>query len=323
MAAVNDSFSLLYADPNARIEGKEKNSKLLATESDLYKKLDALLSAICTRFPLCTGKRMDFHTELVRSGNPTELVERAQKLHGAIVTLSDLEKWTIMSGRAFVFNTPAVDGYGPTHITVGYWRDPATTPALGDLKDLVLEVLGRPRIRVIPDIRFRQLVAGEFEPDISSVWDDYGPYRQVSRPADLIPYLIEERRAEEEEEWNVVGVITYHMVSYGPTFAAFNIGIGLIESARGRGIGSHAQKKFAEMLFQTTGVYRIEAATDVENIAEQRALEKAGFVREGKLRGAQFRADKIYHDMYMYAITRKDVGIQFSEEIRTNLGLSI
>ena len=50
---------------------------------------------------------------------------------------------------------------------------------------------------------------------------------------------------------------------------------------------------------------RIEAHTDVENIAEQRALEKAGFTREGVLRGVVFR-DGRWRDSLSYAVLRDD-----------------
>jgi RimJ/RimL family protein N-acetyltransferase len=43
----------------------------------------------------------------------------------------------------------------------------------------------------------------------------------------------------------------------------------------------------------------------VENIAEQRALERAGFQREGLTRGVQWR-DGAYHDGYLYAVLRTD-----------------
>jgi RimJ/RimL family protein N-acetyltransferase len=52
-------------------------------------------------------------------------------------------------------------------------------------------------------------------------------------------------------------------------------------------------------------VNRIEAQTDVDNVAEQRALEKAGFHREGVARGAQFRAGA-YHDLVTYSRLRND-----------------
>jgi RimJ/RimL family protein N-acetyltransferase len=51
----------------------------------------------------------------------------------------------------------------------------------------------------------------------------------------------------------------------------------------------------AEMFFDHTRVNRVQASTDVENLAEQRALERAGFTREGTIRGSQWRTGG-YHD---------------------------
>jgi aminoglycoside 6'-N-acetyltransferase len=48
---------------------------------------------------------------------------------------------------------------------------------------------------------------------------------------------------------------------------------------------------------------RVEAQTDVTNLAEQRALEKAGFTREGVLRKAQWRGGA-YHDLVVYSKLR-------------------
>ena len=76
--------------------------------------------------------------------------------------------------------------------------------------------------------------------------------------------------------------------------------------ARGHGYGVEAQALVAPFLFETTPVNRIEAQTDIENVAEQRALEKAGFVREGVIRGSQFRAGA-YHDLVSYSILRDEV----------------
>jgi RimJ/RimL family protein N-acetyltransferase len=52
-------------------------------------------------------------------------------------------------------------------------------------------------------------------------------------------------------------------------------------------------------------VHRIEAATDIENVAEQRVLEKAGFTREGVLRGIGWR-DGCWRDGVTYRILRTD-----------------
>jgi RimJ/RimL family protein N-acetyltransferase len=53
------------------------------------------------------------------------------------------------------------------------------------------------------------------------------------------------------------------------------------------------------------GSNRVEASTDIENAAEARALEKAGFRREGVVRGAQFRAGA-YHDLVLFGKLRSD-----------------
>ncbi|WP_220447863.1 GNAT family N-acetyltransferase [Nonomuraea diastatica] len=41
-------------------------------------------------------------------------------------------------------------------------------------------------------------------------------------------------------------------------------------------------------------------------MAEQRALEKAGFTREGVLRGSGFRAGR-WHDSVLYSMIRADL----------------
>jgi RimJ/RimL family protein N-acetyltransferase len=104
-----------------------------------------------------------------------------------------------------------------------------------------------------------------------------------------------------------IGTVGWHKVRYGPNpeSDAWNIGIELVPKARGRGFGTEAQRELARYLFETTDVNRVEASTDVENLAEQRALGKAGFAREGIQRGSQFRAGS-YHDLVTYARLRDD-----------------
>lgn len=58
-------------------------------------------------------------------------------------------------------------------------------------------------------------------------------------------------------------------------------------------------------LFEHTSVYRIQAATHPENVAEQKSLEKAGFRLEGVIRGCEFRAGRM-HDGYLYSRLRDD-----------------
>jgi RimJ/RimL family protein N-acetyltransferase len=83
------------------------------------------------------------------------------------------------------------------------------------------------------------------------------------------------------------------------------IGIALLPTARGHGYGTQAQRLLVRYLFAHTPVHRIEADTEVDNIAEQKALEKVGFTREGVSRGAAWR-DGEWRDGVRYGILRTD-----------------
>ncbi|MEV0223154.1 GNAT family protein [Streptomyces sp. NPDC050704] len=85
----------------------------------------------------------------------------------------------------------------------------------------------------------------------------------------------------------------------------WNIGAQLLPEVRGRGVGTTAQRLLVRYLFAHTPVVRIEADTEVENIAEQRALEKSGFTREGVLRSIVFR-DGQWRDVVRYSVLRDD-----------------
>jgi RimJ/RimL family protein N-acetyltransferase len=146
----------------------------------------------------------------------------------------------------------------------------------------------------------RHLVDGEVRPEARSRWDDWGTF-------DLPPGSDPEHgRAMVEVRlgtgaWQPVGDLSWHGVLYGPNLAsrAVSIGIALHADARGRGIGPVAQALLADVLHRV-GVHRVEASTDTANLPEQRALERAGFRREGVLRGAQVRSDG-RHDLVLYA----------------------
>lgn len=101
------------------------------------------------------------------------------------------------------------------------------------------------------------------------------------------------------------GDVGWRSVSYGlpPWSTAFEIGISLVPAVRGRGVGTAAQRLLAGYLFEHTTVHRVQATTDVTNAAERRALEKAGFVFEGVLRGAQWRGGA-WHDLVTYSLLR-------------------
>lgn len=111
-----------------------------------------------------------------------------------------------------------------------------------------------------------------------------------------------------EDGTELLGIMTWHPVIYGPSYGcvAWNCGYEVLPATRGRGAGTEAMRVLVRHLFGTTGVDRIEASTDVTNTRAQRSLEKAGFTREGIIRGAQLR-EGARHDLVAYSLLRTDV----------------
>ncbi|MEC3973903.1 GNAT family N-acetyltransferase [Amycolatopsis sp. H20-H5] len=103
-----------------------------------------------------------------------------------------------------------------------------------------------------------------------------------------------------------IGFVSWHRTRTGSTSYCWNIGLVLAPEARGHGHGTQAQRLLVRYLFAHTQMNRVEATTEIGNRAEQRALEKAGFLREGVLRGYGFRDGK-WRDNVLYAVVRSDV----------------
>lgn len=103
-----------------------------------------------------------------------------------------------------------------------------------------------------------------------------------------------------------LGFISWRPGNPASPFLCWEIGISLWPAARGQGYGSEAQRLLVRYLFAHTQVNRVQALTDIANIAEQRALEKAGFTREGVMRGKYFR-DGRWQDEVVYGVVRADV----------------
>ncbi|MFB6962436.1 GNAT family N-acetyltransferase [Streptomyces sp. NPDC056309] len=103
-----------------------------------------------------------------------------------------------------------------------------------------------------------------------------------------------------------LGFVAWRKVVTSRSSYCWNIGAQLLPDGRGRGVGTQAQRLLVRYLFAHTPVVRLEADTETENIAEQRALEKSGFVREGVLRSTVFR-DGQWRDIVRYSVLRDDI----------------
>jgi len=107
-------------------------------------------------------------------------------------------------------------------------------------------------------------------------------------------------------EDEVLGFVSWSKRRTARTSFCWNMGIALLPEARGHGYGTAAQRELVRYLFLHTQVNRIEASTEIGNLAEQRALEKAGFTREGVMRGAGFQGGR-WHDGAVYSVLRSEV----------------
>ncbi|MFZ0214624.1 MAG: GNAT family protein [Candidatus Dormiibacterota bacterium] len=162
-----------------------------------------------------------------------------------------------------------------------------------------------------PEVRLREMHAGDAPliarlstREVSGPWDYFD-----DPPHDLL------RGQDYGGGWRVieidggiaVGSVSFIQIPYGPNrrSLAWRIGITVLPEHRRRGIGAAAQRRLADLLFAGTAANRVEADTDVENVPEQRTLERAGFQREGVHRGAQYRGGR-WHDRILYARLRDD-----------------
>ncbi|MBC7462890.1 MAG: GNAT family N-acetyltransferase [Actinobacteria bacterium] len=151
--------------------------------------------------------------------------------------------------------------------------------------------IGRIFIRVIDE--------DEPRPSSTSVYEEWGEMAPEARDMLMLRWMVE--AISDDGKTTQVGDMSAHAVWYGPTLPskAMNIGISLVNECRGKGIGSIAQRLLAAELHRL-GFIRVEAQTDVKNIAEQKALNRAGFILEGVARKAQGRADGI-HDLQVWS----------------------
>jgi len=184
--------------------------------------------------------------------------------------------------------SPAVRSLTPVMPAAARLRRPASVHAVADLSL---------RAFTVEDVRLLARVDSEFEHFGVKSPLRPPPACQWAEPGALVVV----------EGEVVLGDVSWYRPTHGPGEGSrtFGIGIGLLPTARGRGVGTWAQRELVRLIFLHTPVNRVEAGTDVTNLPEQRALGKAGFTREGVLRGAQWRLGS-WHDMVLFSRLRAD-----------------
>lgn len=113
------------------LHDKERRSKLLAPESELYHILEAERTRLVEKYgDKVAPKRMNFHIELIGGADPWSsetVTDRAKNVHGKCI---DLQFGSTGNNKAYVVHGPIVPGYGRTHITVAYFPDGIPFPVL-------------------------------------------------------------------------------------------------------------------------------------------------------------------------------------------------
>jgi RimJ/RimL family protein N-acetyltransferase len=83
------------------------------------------------------------------------------------------------------------------------------------------------------------------------------------------------------------------------------IGFALVPNERRKGHGTEAIQLMIDYLFLTKDIVRIQVSADTRNIGSQRALKKAGFIKEGTMRKSWYTRGK-YEDHHLYSILREE-----------------
>lgn len=105
----------------------------------------------------------------------------------------------------------------------------------------------------------------------------------------------------------LVGDVQGRNVEMATPPGVWEIGIELWDrSHRGRGVGREAVALLTSHLFAAEGAHRVQATTDIGNVAMRRVLEALGFTDEGTLRGFMPVGDGAPRDYEMYAVTKGD-----------------
>ena len=137
-----------------------------------------------------------------------------------------------------------------------------------------------------------------------SFWGEHNPLVQTTKTEmeknyDNAPP--EKRRFFiEKKDGTKIGVVNTF-----PVRSFLEIGYALLPSERGKGYCTEVIRLIVDYLFLARDLLRVQATTDLKNIASQRVLEKAGFTREEVVRKAGFVRGQ-WKDECLYSILREE-----------------
>jgi len=132
---------------------------------------------------------------------------------------------------------------------------------------------------------------------------EYEPFKQETRTE-----LERTYDSLKDAQWFFVEKKDRTRIGYAAHFLAAGeteLGYFIVPSERRKGYVTEAIEIMVDYLFLSKNIVRIQAKADPENTASWKALEKAGFKREGILRKTFFCRGK-WRDDCIYSILREE-----------------
>jgi RimJ/RimL family protein N-acetyltransferase len=158
---------------------------------------------------------------------------------------------------------------------------------------LLLASVQEEQVARFADVRWAHDTPAELTDRIERVWPE------AASEGRLINYAITDARS---------GELLGHFVVFGvdQRTGMCEVGFWLRGEARGHGAAGRAVDLTCRWAFDKLGIERVQASTDVENVATQRTLEKAGFQREGIMRSRRPTSDGKRADYLLYSRLKSD-----------------
>jgi RimJ/RimL family protein N-acetyltransferase len=133
-----------------------------------------------------------------------------------------------------------------------------------------------------------------------------GEYQSVSQ--ETMRDLEKQYEGLSEEQWFFIQKkdgTKIGTISHRPLFKTPEISYAMLPSERGKGYCTEAVKIMVDYLFLSKNTPRIQARIDARNAASQKALESAGFKKEGTFRKEYFVGGE-WRDSCTFSILREE-----------------
>ncbi|HST84034.1 MAG TPA: GNAT family protein [Kineosporiaceae bacterium] len=134
------------------------------------------------------------------------------------------------------------------------------------------------------------------------------PWRPISPDLENGPFSIQQTDAD-LAQFSVVEVATGELAGSASLWRIdthnrnAHIGISLLPTARGRGLGTDAVKVLCEYGFSILGLHRLQLETASDNVAMRKTARTVGFTEEGVQRQAYWTAGRFADDVLYGLLT--------------------